>query len=165
MCVVEIYKRIFRYQVSIGLLPLNLIVLTNEVEQAILEFVGHTLQAKSKGEHTASVFLDLSKAFDALDHSILLFKLERYGVQGTPLEWFKNYLKDRSLVAKVTTGTNQIFYSDKFGITFGTAQGSCLGSLLFIIFVMTFTYYHYTAIWFSSLMTQLFSIAIGQSSS
>ena len=104
-------------------------------KQPILEFVGHILQAKNRGEHTASVFLDLSKAFDTLDHSILLSKLKRYGVKGTPLEWFKDYLKDRSLIAKVTTGTNQITYSDKYDITYGTAQGLCLGPLLFIIFI------------------------------
>ena len=51
------------------------------------------------------------------------------------LKWFENYLKGRSLVAKVTTGTNQITYSDLYDITYGMAQGSCLGPLLFIIFV------------------------------
>ena len=97
-------------------------------EEAILEFGGHILQAKNRGEHNASVFLDLSKAFDTLDHKILLSKLERNGVRGVAL-------KGRSLVAKVTTGTNQISYSDSFDITYRTAQGLCLGPLLFIIFV------------------------------
>ena len=104
-------------------------------KQAILEFVGHTLQAKNRGKHTASVFLDLSKAFDMLEHEILLSKLERYGVRGTPLNWFKNYLTGRSIVAKVTTSSNQTSYSEKFDITCSTAQGSCLGPLLFLVFV------------------------------
>ena len=65
----------------------------------------------------------------------MLSKLERYGVQGVALKCFENYLEGRSLVAKVTTGTNQITYSDLYDITYRTAQGSCLGSLLFIIFV------------------------------
>ena len=104
-------------------------------EQVILELVSYILQAKNKSKHTASVFLDLSKAFDTLEHDIPLSKLERYRVRGTPPDWFKNYLTGHSLVAKVTTGINQISYSEKFNITYGTAQGSCLGLLLFTIFI------------------------------
>ena len=104
-------------------------------EHAILELTNHILQAKNLGEQTASVFLDLSKAFDTLDHEMLLLKLEWYGVRGTPLEWFRNYLTGRCLVAKVTMSPNTITYSEKFNITYGTAQGSCLGPLLFLIFV------------------------------
>ena len=76
-------------------------------EQAITELVGYILQSKNCNEHCASIFLDLSKAPDTLDHSILLCKLERYGVRGSALGWFASYLKDRSLVAKITTGPNQ----------------------------------------------------------
>ena len=49
--------------------------------------------------------------------------------------WFENYLKNRSLVAKVTTSPNKTIKSDRFDITYRTAQGSCIGPLLFIIFV------------------------------
>ena len=104
-------------------------------EHAILELTGHILQAKNNGEQTACVFFDLSKAFDTLDHHILLSKLEKYGIRGTPLNWFKSYLDGRSLVAKIQTRPNIITYSDKFDISFGTAQGSCLGPLLFLIFI------------------------------
>ena len=104
-------------------------------EQAITELVGYTLQAKNKKEESACVFLDLSKAFDTLDHRILLKKLNNYGIRGIANMWFENYLKSRSLVAKVTTSRNKTIKSDKFDITYGMAQGSCLGPLLFIIFV------------------------------
>ena len=77
----------------------------------------------------------MSKVFDTLDHSFLLCKLERYGVRGVALDWFASYLKDQSLVAKITTGPSQTVKSDSCDITYGAAQGSCLGPLLFIIFM------------------------------
>ena len=77
----------------------------------------------------------MSHAFDTLDHSILLQKLERYGVHGVILNWFGSCLKNRSLVAKITTGPNKTVKSDSYDITYGTAHGSCLGPLLFIIFM------------------------------
>ena len=100
-----------------------------------MELVGYTLQAKERKEDSASIFLDLSKAFNTLDHRILLDKLNRYGIRGVAGDWFKSYLKERSLVAKVTTGPNSTIRSDRYDITCGTAQGSCLGPLLFILFV------------------------------
>ena len=104
-------------------------------KQAITELVRYILQSKNRNEHCASIFLDLSKAFDTLDHSILLQKLERYGVRGSILDWFASYLKDRRLVAKITMEPNQTVKSDSYNITYGAAQGSCLGPLLFIIFM------------------------------
>ena len=108
-------------------------------EHAIMEMVGHVLQAKNEGKHSMGVFLDLSKAFGTLDHPVLIAKLERYGIRGNMLDWFKSYLSGRSLVAKISNSTNVTMYSEKYDITFGTAQGSCLGPLLFIIFVMIYT--------------------------
>ena len=79
--------------------------------------------------------MDLSKAFNTLDHQILLSKLSRYGIRGAALEWFGSYLQNRSLITKITTSPNNVTKSDKYDITHGTAQGSCLRPLLFIIFV------------------------------
>ena len=104
-------------------------------KQAITELIGYVLQSKNHNEQSASVYLDLSKAFDTLEHKILLTKLDKYGIRGLASSWFESYLKDRSLIAKVTTGPNQTVKSDRFNITCGTAQGSCLSPLLFIIFV------------------------------
>ena len=101
----------------------------------IAELVGYILQSKDKDEQSTSVYLDLSKAFDTLDHVILFKKLDKYGIRGIANSWFESYLKDRSLIAKVTTSPNQTTKSDLFNITYGTAQGSCLVPLLFIIFV------------------------------
>ena len=103
-------------------------------EHAIMEMVGHIRQAKNEGKHSMGVFLDLSKVFDTLDHPVLITKLERHGIRGNMLDWFKSYLSGRSLVAKISNSTNVTMYSEKYDVTFGTVQGSCLGPLLFIIF-------------------------------
>ena len=95
---------------------------------------GKILQAREDGKKSASIFLDLSKAFDTLDHLVLLKKLDSYGIQGVVNNWFSSYLSGRRLTAKVTTRPGHITYSDTYDITYGTAQGSCLGPLLFIIF-------------------------------
>ena len=60
--------------------------------------------------------------------------------------WFSDYLLGRSLVAKITVSENRVVYSEHYQITYGTAQGSCLGPLLFILFLMTFTICHYIVI-------------------
>ena len=132
-----IYKRLYSFLNVNGTLFSSQYGLrkNHSCEHAILELTGHILQAKNNGEQNACVFLDLSKAFDTLDHHILLSKLEKYGIGGTPLKWFKSYLDGRSLVAKIQTSSNIITYSEKFDISFGTAQGSCLGPLLFLIFI------------------------------
>ena len=69
-----------------------------------------------------------------LNHEVLLSKLGRYGICGICKDWFRDYLANRSLRAKVQTSTNEIVKFEKFDISYGTAQGSCLGPLLFILF-------------------------------
>ena len=103
-------------------------------EQAISEVIGRILQARNHAKHSAALFLDLSKAFDTLDHAILLKKLDLYGLRGVCNEWFQDYLANRSLVTKISTTDQKIVKLDIFNITYRTAQGSYLGPLLFILF-------------------------------
>ena len=132
-----IYQRIYKYLEDKSILYPSQYGFCNKrsCEQAICELTGYVLQSKNRSEHSASVYLDLSKAFDTLDHSILLQKLDCYGIRGVAKDWIEDYLRNWSLVTKITTCPNKITKSDAFNVTCGAAQGSCLGPLLFIIFV------------------------------
>ena len=82
-----------------------------------------------KGKYIGLIFIDLKKAFDTVDHEILLKKLKIYGVTGLEHDWFTSYLDNRKQFCWVD-GTS----SDVKGINCGAPQGSCLGPLLFLIY-------------------------------
>ena len=104
-------------------------------DQAINELLCTIIKNLEKQCITISLFLDLSKAFDTLEHSTILKKLDRYGIRGPALNWFKSYLTDRHLRVKCRTGENSVeTTSDTYQVEYGTPQGSCLGPLLFLIF-------------------------------
>ena len=104
-------------------------------EHTLMELCGKVIKAKDQGQHSTALFLDLLKAFDTLNHMVLLKKLEQYGIRGQCLDWFESYITNQSLIAKIQTNTRKIVKSQSYDITYGTAQGSCLGPLLFSIFI------------------------------
>ena len=74
--------------------------LKHSCENAISELIGHVIKGHEKKEHTAAIFLDLSKAFDTLNHKLLLQKLELYGIRGTPLNGSIAILNNRYMRVK-----------------------------------------------------------------
>ena len=82
------------------------------------------------GNYSLGLFIDLSKAFDTLDHNILINKLEFYGVRGKGLDWFRSYLSNRQQYVQFN-GTK----SGLLKIKTGVPQGSILGPLLFLIYI------------------------------
>ena len=76
------------------------------------------------------VFIDFQKAFDTVNHEILLNKLNHYGIRGCINEWFKSYLKDRKQFVSIDG-----FNSSEAILKHGVPQGSVLGPLLFLIYI------------------------------
>ena len=97
---------------------------------ALLTLVDKISTALDEGDKVIGIFLDFSKAFDTVDHSILLSKLEFYGIRGISLSWFESYLSGREQFV-----TYSEVSSKKAKITCGVPQGSILGPLLFLLYI------------------------------
>ena len=97
---------------------------------AISEFTSDILKSLDQNKNTIGVFLDLSKAFDTINHDTLLKKLQHYGVRGKALEWFTNYLTKRQQYVRYHE-IDSVLQE----MVCGVPQGSVLGPLLFIIYM------------------------------
>ena len=98
--------------------------------QAILDIYSNLIESIEKKKFSCCILLDFAKAFDTVDHQILLRKLEYYDIRGTALNWFKSYLCNRSQCVSID---GQL--SDELKITHGVPQGSVLGPLLFLLYI------------------------------
>ena len=87
-------------------------------------------QAMENREFSIGIFIDLAKAFDTIDHNILILKLAHYGVRGVVLNWFASYLHNRSQFVQLNNHTSACK-----PIVLGVPQGSVLGPLLFILYI------------------------------
>ncbi len=99
---------------------------------ALIQMCDHWLENMDNGMLNGVVFLDIRKAFDSIDHSILLKKMnEQFGIDGTELKWFESYLTKRQQVCSVNGHT-----SSPRQITCGVPQGSILGHYCFYYILM-----------------------------
>ena len=97
----------------------------------LLHVVNFISNAFNNDEIAVAIFLDLSKAFDLVDHKILIMKLNKLGIRGSRLKWFSNYLKDRIQYVMVNGNLSEFYRI----LNFGVPQGSILGPLLFLVFI------------------------------
>jgi exonuclease III len=103
---------------------------SHSTETALLHILNDLLLATDSGKVSLLTFLDLSAAFDTIDHTILLTRLQHtFGISGTALSWFTSYLSDRKQTVLIK-GT----YSQPAHLTCGVPQGSVLGPVLFTLY-------------------------------
>ena len=99
-------------------------------ELAISTIVTKIIDSFENKEYVHCIFLDFAKAFDTVNHKILLQKLEYHGIRGKSLKWFDSYLTDRQQYTEVNNILSDVDY-----IKCGVPQGSVLGPLLFLLYI------------------------------
>uniref|UniRef100_A0A672FN99 Reverse transcriptase domain-containing protein n=1 Tax=Salarias fasciatus TaxID=181472 RepID=A0A672FN99_SALFA len=97
---------------------------------ALLDSVEEIANSLENKMYTIGIFLDLQKAFDTINHDILIDKLERYGIRGRVLDWVKSYLTDRKQFVQLGD-----FCSLLLDVSCGVPQGAVLGPILFILYI------------------------------
>ena len=104
----------------------------HSTESALLRIMNDILRSIDSGSVTILTMLDLSAAFDTIDHSILLNRLSvNFGISGMALTWFTSYLTERSQSVYVEGN-----YSSDFKLMYGVPQGSVLGPVLFTMYML-----------------------------
>ena len=127
-----IYNRMIEFIDQNKILSLNQFSFRKgfSTESAIIQFINNIHDGLHHKHNTVAIFMDLSKAFDVLDHNILYTKLEHYGFRGKILELLKSFISNRKYFVSVNGST-----SETKTVNIGVPQGSTLGPLLFLLYV------------------------------
>ena len=127
-----LYTRLYKYLTKFNILYKYQFGFrkNHSTTQALIEITDYIKESVNDKLLVCGIFLDLTKAFDTVDHSILLKKLSNYGIRGITHKLMKSYLSNRCQY--VTLGGQQ---SDLSKITCGVPQGSVLGPLLFLLYI------------------------------
>ena len=102
----------------------------HSTNHALIDITDNIRLALDRGDYACGVFVDLQKAFDTVNHHILLKKLSHYGIRGPMLDWFHSYLSNRKQITSILG-----FESKQLDMLHGVPQGSVLGPLLFLIYI------------------------------
>ena len=127
-----IYKRLYDFCISQNILHDKQFGFrkNHSTGHAINYSINHIHEAIKNKEHVLGIFIDLSKAFDTIDHKILLSKLENYGIRENAHSLLKSYLSDRKQYVTILGEKSELL-----NVLYGVPQGSCLGPLLFLIYI------------------------------
>lgn len=97
---------------------------------ALMELVEELTSSIDNKKYAVGIFIDLKKAFDIIDHGILLQKMERFGIRGVGCDWLSSYIGNRQQFVQMGE-----YRSTSLDITCGVSQGSILGPKLFILYI------------------------------
>ena len=103
----------------------------HSTQHAILDIVNNIHSNMDNRKYSCGIFIDLKKAFDTVNHEILLTKLEHYGIRGVINSWFRSYLSDRRQSIEIDK-----CISETETIVCGVPQGSVLEPLLFLLYIL-----------------------------